>query len=54
MLLVAGGSGVSYVLSVAEGMIIDVKEGKSGTRYLNIIWSVRDQAAVNDLLPLFE
>ncbi len=54
VLLVAGGSGISYVLSVAQGMIVDAKLGKSRTRELNIIWSVRDRAAVNDLLPLFE
>ncbi|KAF8340632.1 uncharacterized protein EI90DRAFT_3117135 [Cantharellus anzutake] len=54
VLLVAGGSGVSYVLGVAQGMVADARLGKSRTRELNIIWSVRDRAAVNDLLPFFE
>ncbi|KAF8322745.1 hypothetical protein DL93DRAFT_1057146 [Clavulina sp. PMI_390] len=54
VLLAAGGSGVSYVLGVANAIVADSKAGKAATRTLNIVWTVRDRAAINDLLPLFE
>ncbi|KAF9506869.1 hypothetical protein BS47DRAFT_1489162 [Hydnum rufescens UP504] len=54
VLLAGGGSGVSYILAVAQGIISDSKLGKSRTRELNIVWSVRDRAALNDIAPLFD
>lgn len=46
MLLAAGGSGVSYVLGAANGIIADCKAGKAVTRNLNIVWTVRDRGTV--------
>ena len=52
VLLAAGGSGVSYVLGVAQGIISDFKQGKCCTRELNIVWSVRDRGVCcRSILP---
>lgn len=43
VLLGAGGSGVSYILGVANGIIADCRAGKAVTRNLDIVWTVRDR-----------
>ncbi|KDQ20918.1 hypothetical protein BOTBODRAFT_26929 [Botryobasidium botryosum FD-172 SS1] len=53
VLLVAGGSGVSYILGVAEGIAQDSARGRARTRELTLVWSVRNYAAAVDILPHF-
>lgn len=45
VLLGAGGSGVSYILAVANGILADCRAGKAVTRNIDIVWSVRDRGA---------
>ena len=42
VLVVAGGSGVSFALSIAESVIRDVQSGKGRTRELVVVWTVRE------------
>ncbi|KAI0329233.1 iron reductase [Cubamyces sp. BRFM 1775] len=42
VVLVAGGSGISLVLSVFLGLISDVRAGKSRCRRVVFVWSIRD------------
>lgn len=46
MLLAAGGSGVSYVLGTANGIVADCKAGRAVTRNLYVVWAVRDRGNV--------
>lgn len=45
VLVVAGGSGVSFALSVAESVVRDVQSGKGRTKELVVVWSVREPGA---------
>jgi hypothetical protein len=40
--LVAGGSGISYVMSVLDDMLQKHASGKSHVRVIEVIWSVMD------------
>ncbi|OJT02648.1 Ferric reductase transmembrane component 3 [Trametes pubescens] len=42
VVLVAGGSGISLVLSMFLGLVSDVQNGKSRCRRVVFIWSIRD------------
>ncbi|RPD78372.1 hypothetical protein L226DRAFT_481122 [Lentinus tigrinus ALCF2SS1-7] len=42
VVLVAGGSGVSLAISMFLGVVSDVQNGKSRTRKVVFIWSIRD------------
>jgi len=42
VLVVAGGSGVSFALSVAESVVRDVQSGRGNTKELVVVWSVRE------------
>ncbi|KAI0261234.1 hypothetical protein BC834DRAFT_972832 [Gloeopeniophorella convolvens] len=54
--LVAGGSGISYAMSVLDDMLQKHACGKSHVRFIEVIWSVTDPdslyALLPDLLPL--
>lgn len=51
VLLAAGGSGVSYVLGVANGVVADCRAGKAATKNLSIVWTVRDRGTSCRLTP---
>lgn len=50
VLVVAGGSGVSYALSIAESVVRDVQSGKGSIQELVVSWSV--QEPVQPVAPL--
>ncbi|KAL7410639.1 hypothetical protein BDY24DRAFT_443810 [Mrakia frigida] len=54
VLVVAGGSGVSFALSVAESVVRDVQSGKGRTKELVVVWSVREPGDVTLITPLFQ
>lgn len=41
-LLVAGGSGVTFILSVLEDILQKHAEGRSRLRVIEVVWSVSD------------
>ena len=53
VLLAAGGSGVSFVLGVASGIIASSRAGRSCTRNLYIVWTVRDRGEILIILPWY-
>ncbi|KAG8891600.1 hypothetical protein FRC01_014610, partial [Tulasnella sp. 417] len=50
-LVVVGGSGITYGLSVVEELIRDVEKLQSRTRLIGLIWVVTDPACLIPLLP---
>ncbi|KAG8939544.1 hypothetical protein FRC00_013816, partial [Tulasnella sp. 408] len=50
-LVVVGGSGITYGLSVVEELIRDVEKLQSRTRLIGLIWIVTDPACLIPLLP---
>ncbi|KAH9935370.1 ferric reductase like transmembrane component-domain-containing protein [Fomitopsis serialis] len=52
-LLVAGGSGISYPLAIAEELLRDASYGASRVRLINLVWSVQDTASLDPILPQF-
>ncbi|KAG8906458.1 hypothetical protein FRC01_008013 [Tulasnella sp. 417] len=51
-LVVVGGSGIAYGLSVVEELIRDVEKLQSRTRLIGLIWIVTDPACLLPLLPI--
>ncbi|KAF8504341.1 hypothetical protein F5888DRAFT_1799059 [Russula emetica] len=49
--LVAGGSGISYVMSVLDDMLRKHASGMSHVRVIEVIWSVMDPDSLYSLLP---
>jgi len=49
--LVAGGSGISYVMSILDDMLQKHANGKSHIRVIEVIWSVIDPDSLYALLP---
>jgi ferric-chelate reductase len=50
-LLVAGGSGVSYILSILEDLVQKHIDGRSRVRTIEIVWSVGNFESLCELLP---
>ena len=42
VLLVAGGSGVTLALSAAEEIVQMLHQGRSNTRFIEVIWITQD------------
>lgn len=42
-LLIGGGSGVSFILAVAEELAMDLRKRKSSMRFLEVIWVTQDR-----------
>ncbi|EMD32448.1 hypothetical protein CERSUDRAFT_88076 [Gelatoporia subvermispora B] len=53
ILLVAGGSGITFALAAAEELIQTVRAGKSRVRHARIVWSVPDASNLVPMLPTF-
>ncbi|KAI0034711.1 hypothetical protein K488DRAFT_44902 [Vararia minispora EC-137] len=51
VLLAAGGSGISYILSILEDLVQKHIDGHSRVRIIEIIWSVGDFESLLQLLP---
>lgn len=51
VLLVAGGSGISFILSLLDDLVNKHVEGRSRTRAIEVVWSVGDANSLMDLLP---
>ncbi|EED82579.1 hypothetical iron reductase [Postia placenta Mad-698-R] len=52
-MLVAGGSGVTYVLFTVSELLRKATEGACGVKFIELVWSVQDPASLGPLLPLF-
>src|SRR6266545_1952237 len=50
--LIAGGSGITYALSVIQDLIQKDLKGESRVKSIDLVWSVPDPANLSPLLPL--
>ncbi|KAI0051583.1 hypothetical protein FA95DRAFT_1602600 [Auriscalpium vulgare] len=50
-LLIAGGSGITYILSVLEDILQKHSEGRSRLRVIEVVWSIGDPESFSALLP---
>ena len=50
--LIAGGSGITYALSVVQDLIHKDLNGKSRVRSIDLVWSVPDPNNLSPLLPM--
>ncbi|KAH9026839.1 ferric reductase like transmembrane component-domain-containing protein [Lactarius pseudohatsudake] len=51
VVLVAGGSGISYATSVLDDILQKHARGKSNVRVIEVVWSVTDPDSLYSLLP---
>ncbi|KAI9457618.1 ferric reductase like transmembrane component-domain-containing protein [Lactarius psammicola] len=51
VILVAGGSGISYATSVLDDILQKHASGKSNVRVIEVVWSVADPDSLYSLLP---
>ncbi|KAI9440697.1 hypothetical protein H4582DRAFT_1488315 [Lactarius indigo] len=51
VVLVAGGSGISYVTGVLDDILQKHASGKSNVRVIEVVWSVADPDSLYSLLP---
>ncbi|KAI0031325.1 ferric reductase like transmembrane component-domain-containing protein [Vararia minispora EC-137] len=54
VVLVAGGSGITYALSLLDDLLAKHAAGASHVRVLELVWSVADYAALTPLLPTLQ
>ncbi|KAK4686481.1 isovaleryl-CoA dehydrogenase, partial [Tremellales sp. Uapishka_1] len=54
VLIVVGGSGVSFGLGVVRGILSDTKKGKTACKNLTLVWTVREKHNLEALLPQLE
>ncbi|CAD6590389.1 MAG: hypothetical protein TREMPRED_005719 [Tremellales sp. Tagirdzhanova-0007] len=54
VLVVVGGSGVSFGLGVIRGLISDMYHGRALCKHLTLVWTVRHQNHLEALVPIFE
>ena len=45
VLLVAGGSGITFGLSAAEELVQGVLAGKSAVKFIELVWVTQDKGA---------
>ncbi|KAF9808507.1 hypothetical protein IEO21_07862 [Rhodonia placenta] len=53
-MLVAGGSGVTYMLSTVSELLRKATEGACGVKFIELVWSVQDPALFTTLLDRAE
>ncbi|KAI5121034.1 hypothetical protein M0805_008610 [Coniferiporia weirii] len=53
VLLVTGGSGVTFALSQAEELVQGIRNGTSALKFLEIVWVTQDKASLGPLIPTF-
>jgi ferric-chelate reductase len=53
VLLVVGGSGVSFALGVIEGLLRDCTAGDGRTTSVELVWTVRESDMLQYMLPYF-
>ncbi|KAI0320502.1 hypothetical protein OF83DRAFT_1162386 [Amylostereum chailletii] len=51
VVLVAGGSGITYILSVLDDLLQKHPEGTSRVRVIEVVWSVSNHSSLMALLP---
>jgi len=52
VVIVVGGSGITFALSVVQDLIQKDLKGKSRVKVIEVIWSVQDPASLLPLIPL--
>ncbi|KAI0031331.1 hypothetical protein K488DRAFT_26406, partial [Vararia minispora EC-137] len=51
LLLIAGGSGISHILSVLDDLLAKDAAGASRVRVIEVVWSIADPSSLTALLP---
>lgn len=51
VLLIGGGSGVTFVLGQAEELVWDIINGRSSVRFVNVIWITQEQCECRHSYP---
>ncbi|EIN12070.1 hypothetical protein PUNSTDRAFT_119206 [Punctularia strigosozonata HHB-11173 SS5] len=49
--LIAGGSGIAFVIAAAQDILRNAAEGQSHLKNVRIVWSVRDTGSLKALMP---
>jgi len=53
VVIIVGGSGITFALSVVQDLIQKDLAGKSKVKVIDVIWTVQDPASLLPLVPLF-
>ncbi|KAF8311051.1 hypothetical protein DL93DRAFT_2169272 [Clavulina sp. PMI_390] len=53
-MFICGGSGITFGLSATQDVIRDLFEGSSHVRIIDLVWVVKDPAALISILPTFK
>jgi len=53
VVLIAGGSGITYSLSVLEDLVLKDLNNESRVKSIKLVWSIPDPASLVPLLPIF-
>ncbi|KAK2467906.1 hypothetical protein APHAL10511_000201 [Amanita phalloides] len=53
VVMVVGGSGVTFALSAVQSLVQDELKGQSHVKVIELVWMIRDRDAAASLIPLF-
>ncbi|KAL5524839.1 hypothetical protein ACEPAF_9985 [Sanghuangporus sanghuang] len=53
VLLVAGGSGITFGLGAAEELIQDILNGRSSVKFIELVWSTQERGSLAPMVPSF-
>ncbi|OCB87147.1 hypothetical protein A7U60_g5661 [Sanghuangporus baumii] len=53
VLLVAGGSGITFGLGAAEELIQDILNGRSSVKFIELVWSTQERGSLAPMIPSF-
>ena len=43
VLLVSGGSGITFGLGAVEELIMDIRNGRSSVKFIELVWTTQDR-----------
>ncbi|KAL5524840.1 hypothetical protein ACEPAF_9986 [Sanghuangporus sanghuang] len=53
VLLVTGGSGVTFGIGQAEELVQHISSGKSAVKFIELVWITQDKSSLSPMLPTF-
>ncbi|KAL5512662.1 hypothetical protein ACEPAG_2928 [Sanghuangporus baumii] len=53
VLLVTGGSGITFGLGAAEELIQDILNGRSSVKFIELVWSTQERGSLAPMIPSF-
>ena len=53
VMLIGGGSGITFPLSVCEEVVAGVRAGRSCVRFVEVVWVTKGREDVGELIPIF-